>query len=176
MIAAGLMFCRVVIAAVFVLSAGGKALDVPAFQESVEDFRLMPKALARVAAWFFLVSEIAVVIAMAIGGRALMAGFVLAAGLLVLFSTALAVALRRKAAISCNCFGRDERRISPYDMARNALLTACSLAGVWTLTASTQSLSGSELALVILMAACFVALVTNLRDVAETLRQPFWAE
>jgi hypothetical protein len=83
------------------------------------------------------------------------------------------VALRRNAKMTCNCFGRREQHISRYDVARNALLVLCSVAGVWALTSPHQALSGGEIVLVGLMAMCFVVLITNLADIALTLWRPF---
>jgi uncharacterized membrane protein YphA (DoxX/SURF4 family) len=169
-----LTFCRIVIALVFALSASGKVLDMPAFQESIADFRLLPRRWSKVVAWAFLGAEFVIALLMAVGGGALLTGFLLASGLLVTFSAALVVALRRNAEVTCNCFGRTERRISFYDVVRNALLVLCSLAGAWwALAGSPQNLAAVEAVLIGLMAVCFVVLTTNLRDIVETLRQPF---
>jgi len=81
--------------------------------------------------------------------------------------------LMRKRRVVCNCFGHSERRISPYDVLRNILLTACSLSGIWALVEPQQGLPATDTMLMGLMAACCVALVTNIADVVETLRQPF---
>jgi uncharacterized membrane protein YphA (DoxX/SURF4 family) len=171
-----LTFFRMTIALVFALSASGKARNIRAFQEAVFDFRLLPPRWSKAAAWVFLFLEFATVLLIVVGGSFLLAGFALAAGLLMVFSLALLVALRRNPRIVCNCFGRTERRISSYDVARNALLLLCALGGVWVLTLngeSLQTLSGVSIVATGLMVACFTVLVTNLRDVVETLRKPF---
>lgn len=168
-----LIFCRVVVASVFALSATGKALDFRAFRESVSDFRLLPHSWSKAMAWSFLGAEIVIVLLMAIGKNTLLIGFLLATGLLVVFSVALVVALHRNARMICNCFGRTERPISPYDVARNALLVLCCLAGVQALVGPSYGLAVVDHVLIGLIAASFVVLVTNLRDVVETLRQPF---
>lgn len=168
-----LTFCRVVLALVFALSVGGKIIDIRAFQEAITDFRLLPPGWSRAAAWGFVLAESAVVVSMVVGGPTLVAGFLLALALLSVFSLALVVALRRDTRVSCNCFGRTERRISPYDVLRNALLALCALTGAWALSVPLQSAPIAGTALVGLMAACFAVFVTNLKDVIETLRQPF---
>ena len=168
-----LMFCRIVIGLVFALSATGKVLDFPAFQASVSNFQILPSGLNKAAAWIFLGAEFTIALLMAIGGSALLSGFVLAASLLVIFSAALVVALRRNTKTTCNCFGRTEQHISPYDVARNTLVVLCSVAGVWALASPHQALYGLEIVLLGLMAACFVVLITNLADVATTLWRPF---
>lgn len=168
-----LTFCRVAIALGFTMSALGKAFDVRAFEGSVSDFQLLPSAWTRPVAWAFLGAEFVIVAFMAVGGAALLVGFVLAVFLLLTFSFALILALRRNARISCNCFGRTEQRISSYDVVRNMLLVACAVAGMCALTGAHTILSGAEVTLVCLMAGCFVILVTNVADVVETLRRSF---
>jgi hypothetical protein len=169
-----LVFCRVAIASVFALSAGGKALDVVRFEESVSDFRLLPTGWSKAAAWIFIFLEFVVVLAMVVGGGALPIGFVLALALLAVFSAALGVTLRRGLRVSCNCFGHTERRVSPYDVGRNGVLIACSLVGATTSVSSPPPPSSTiEAVLASLMALCFVVLVINLRDVVKTLFQPF---
>ncbi len=168
-----LMFCRITIILVFALSLGGKILDIVNFQEAIVDFRLLPTRWSKAAAWTFLGVESAIVLLMAIGGSVLLIGFLLAMALLTVFSAALVLVLQRDIRVTCNCFGRTERRISPYDVARNVLLILCGLVGVWALVSPLQSLSEVEIILIGLMAVCFVVLVTNLADVVGTLRQPF---
>jgi hypothetical protein len=168
-----LMFCRITITLVFALSASGKALDISSFQESISNFRLLPPGWSKAVAWTLLLAESTVVALMMIGGSMLTIGFSMAAGLLVAFSAALVVALRRNVVTTCNCFGRTEQRVTPYDVARNVLLILCSLTGIWALVEPPQSFSGADIVLVSFMAGCFVALLTNLRNVVETLRRPF---
>ena len=66
-----------------------------------------------------------------------------------------------------------ERRISPYDIARNALLILGSLVGGWISLDALQPLAAGAIILLGLMALCFVILLTNLADVVETLYRPF---
>lgn len=168
-----LMFCRSTIALVFALTAFGKALDVAAFQESISEFRILPMNLSKAAAWILLGTELVVVLLMVAGGYLLSAGFSLAVCLLATFSAALLVALWRTSKMICSCFGIGTQRISPYDVARNVLLALCCLIGICALDDASHGLPGSASVLVILMAISFVCLVSNLRDVVETLRQPF---
>jgi hypothetical protein len=168
-----LMFCRFTVIVMFVLSVSGKVKNIDAFQKSIEDFQLLPLAWSKVVAWAFLCMEAITILLTVIGGSALLVGFLLSACLLVVFSAALTLVLRRRVRISCNCFGWTERRISPYDVVRNALFILCSLVGLWALASPIQGLSGAEVVLIGFMAVCFVVIVTNLADVVETLRQPF---
>lgn len=167
-----LLFCRILIALVFALSLVGKIRNVGAFQESIADFELLPAQASRAAAWIFLVGEALVVVLLLIGGVALAAGFGLAILLLAVFSTALLLILRRKRQVVCNCFGRADQQITAYDVVRNGLLIAGCLAGLFALQSAGGGVSAAELIVVGLMAAAGSALVTNLADIAETLRQP----
>jgi len=168
-----LMFTRVAIAVLFLLSAGGKLLAMQEFTRTVTDFRLLPRHWSKAAALLFIAGEVAVVGLAAIGGSLLPAAFVLAVALLAIFAVALASVLGRGIDMSCSCFGRSDRHISGYDIARNLLMLLCSLAGLWLLGYPRHGLPVGQAALLALMGGVFVVLVVNLRDVVETLRQPF---
>lgn len=168
-----LIFCRLTIGFTFAWAVFGKLRDLSAFREAVVDFRVLPPALSRIAAWVSLLAECAIILMLGMGNTLLFPGFLLSAGLLLLFSVALGLVLRRNMQVSCNCFGVTERRVSPYDVARNLLLIFCSPVGIWASLDAVQPLAASDLILLGLMALCLVILVTNLADVVETLRRPF---
>ena len=172
-IASTLMFCRIAIALAFVIAVIGKAQDITAFQEAIMDFQLLAPNWSKAVAWVLLGAETCDVLLVSIGGSLLLPGFLLAALLLLTFAVALVLVLLNKRRISCNCFGRSQRRISPYDVVRNVLLIICSLGGVWTLVETQQIPPAIDSLLMGLIAACFVILVTNIADVVETLRHPF---
>ena len=168
-----LAFCRIAIGLLFVVSAIGKLRDFAAFRSSVAGFELLPRAWSGRAAVGLLGTELGVVLLLAAGGPLLPVGLSLAALVLLGFSAALVAVLRRGLKVACNCFGPTTRRVSAYDVVRNLVLFACAVLGAWALVASRQGLSATEVVLVALMAGCFVALLTQLGDVAETLRRPF---
>ncbi|MBV9791119.1 MAG: hypothetical protein JOZ51_23185 [Chloroflexi bacterium] len=168
-----LLFCRIALALIFAVSALGKARDVAAFREAIADFKLLPAGLVSAAAWGFLVGEVAVVLLMLAGGALLGLGFVLAIVLLALFAVALLLVLQRRIKVTCNCFGRSEQHVSPYDVLRNLLLIGCSLLGLALVAETGATINSAEVVLIALMAAAFTLCVTNLADIAETLRQPF---
>lgn len=168
------MFCRIALAMTFAWSASSKLRDMSAFRDGITAFRLLPAQWSAVLAWSFLGGEVAVTLLMAIGWPGLLRlGFVLAVGLLLIFSVALGSVMRRALRVSCNCFGRAEHQVSWYDLARNSLLIGCGLAGGWSLAAAQRQLTVSDTALLAIMALCFVVLITHLSDIVETLRQPF---
>lgn len=170
----GLMFCRIAIAAIFAWSALGKLRDLRGFRDAITAFRLLPRDWSAPLAWGIVGGEVTVVLLMLSGVPALLGmGFTLAVGLLALFAVALIAALRRSLAVSCNCFGGSEQRISWYDVVRNALLSGCCLLGGWLLTLPQRGLTIEETLLLGVMALGFVVLVTHVEDVLETLRRPF---
>jgi Methylamine utilisation protein MauE len=168
-----LAFCRIATGLLFAVSAIGKLRDFAAFRASVAGFELLPRAWSPIAARVLLGAEVGVVLLLAVGGPLLPVGFWLAALVLLGFSAALVAVLRRGLRVTCNCFGPTTRHVSYYDVIRNLVLLAVALLGVLALAASGQALDGTEIVLVALMAGCFVALLTQLADVAETLRRPF---
>lgn len=173
MSAAGLLFCRMVVGFVFALSAMGKLTNSVGFQEAIADFQLLPKRWNIPLSWAFLAGEIGVMVMLMAGQSLLIPGFVLAIALLTIFSIGLALVLQRKLRVACNCFGRTNRPISRYDVVRNILILCLCLGGIWLSSSSLYNLSFSEVVLIVLMASCCVAIVTNLSDVIETVRQPF---
>jgi uncharacterized membrane protein YphA (DoxX/SURF4 family) len=168
-----LLFCRISIALLFIFSAASKALALKDFEVTVDRFKLLPRHWNKAAARLFLGGEIVTVILIVIGGSVLLVGLLLAIALLALFAIALLSALSRGIDTSCNCFGKSERRISPYDVVRNVLFILCSLSGLWLLRYTPQHLEASEVALLTYMSAAFVLLAANLSDIIETLLRPF---
>lgn len=170
-----LMICRIAIVLAFALSAGGKALDMPSFQFAIKDFRLLPAHWAKAVA-YCLVSLEAIVVLLMLNERAVFLGFGLATGLLALFTTAVVMTIQRNMSITCNCFGRTERRVSTYDIGRNVILIGIAVAGAWLSLTSSSSLASGELVLSGLLAVSVVVLAINLSDVTRTLLRPFQAD
>jgi hypothetical protein len=172
-----LMFCRWGIGLTFLASAAGKLWDLRAFRQAVVDLADVPAGVARPAALATVAAEGLVAVGMAVGRAALPAGFALGAVLLLLFSGVLIAALRRNAAVSCNCFGISERSISWYDVARNGALLACCGAGEWSYAVTGRPHPpATGIVLTGLMAGCFCLIVTNAEDIVEVLRKPYLVE
>ena len=163
-----LVFCQVVVGCVFALSAVGKVRDMSVFEESIKGFQLLPESIVKPVAITFVVSEIAVVVLLMIGGVVLPWGFVLAALLLALFSGALFSVLQRKLEVSCGCFGASEQQVSYYDIVRNSGFIVCAIGGVWL--ATTTALPGWETFLLAGSAIAFVLIWTHLRDIVGVLQ------
>jgi hypothetical protein len=168
-----LAFCRAVIGIAFAVSFVGKARDLPAFRDSIARFDLLPSGMAGTAAGAILAGELFVVIAAAVGGRLLLAGFVAAFLLLAVFTTALALVLKRRIHTSCNCFGASDKAITPYDIWRNAGFLLCALGGCGALAAPATgqtSLSLAEYGVSALGAAVFVAITAQIGEIAQLFR------
>ena len=179
--AALLIFCRWSIGLTFAVSALGKAVAMGSFRDAIADFGLLPARptglFARLLAGAVVGAEGLVAAFEAAGGVLASAGFALALTLLAGFSAILARALRKKANVSCNCFGASQRKISWFDVARNALLALCCAGGLWTAADGTAVRLSAGLGLALgLVAAGFVIAVTALEDITVMLRKPHLAE
>ncbi|MBO0801515.1 MAG: hypothetical protein J2P25_00350 [Nocardiopsaceae bacterium] len=99
--------------------------------------------------------------------------------LLAVFSATLITALRRREAVSCNCFGPGTRPVSRYDLVRNAVLGMCCVAGLleggWLGYGGSPAGHPSPAVIVLLgfVAAVFVTIAVNLEDIVEVLRKPY---
>lgn len=169
------MFCRVTTILIFGMSFIGKLSNIPSFQEAVTNFGILSPKLSRSAAWIFLAGEFVVIVLAIRGENALFAGFVLAAFLLTIFSIALGIALIRRLQVPCNCFGRTEKPISPYDLVRNGSFIVCNLLGAsvfWTTNEHLAALDTANVILTGLMGAVFVMILTNLSEIIQLYNQP----
>jgi hypothetical protein len=167
-----LTFCRLVIGLTFALSFVSKMRDVGQFTETIRKFDLLPRRWAGPAALLFLGGEAAVVALLILGGRLLPLAFGLATLLLVLFTLALLSALRRGLETSCHCFGASEKPLTYYDVGRNAgfILLAATGLGMAGATNAMPSLAFIEHLFIFIIAAVFVLLWTNLREIAALLQ------
>lgn len=168
-----LVFCRWAVGLTFAASALGKATAIDAFRDSVHDLGGVPGRRVKPVASAVVALETLAAALMLFGRPGAIAGFVLAAGLLAVFTAVLVRALTQRRQVSCNCFGRQQRRISWYDVGRNAALVAVCAAGV--VAAVVVSGPGPDLALTLvlgLMAAVYGLLVTGAEDVVTTLWEP----
>ena len=101
---------------------------------------------AEAAAAVLLLTPIAVPV---IGRWSVPAGFALSALLLLGFSTAVAVAVRRRVQAPCGCFGRSATPLGARHVVRNSVLLVVAGGG---LAASAQGAAASPAAMVVLAA------------------------
>jgi hypothetical protein len=169
-----LVFCRWLIGLAFAVSASGKARALGSFRSTVIEFGVLPRRLAPAAAVAVITMEGLVAALVAAVDVPAAAGFGLALVLLAAFSVALGAVLRKKADVSCNCFGPGERRVSRYDLARNGLLGLCCAGGLWAWAGSAGArLSPALIVALGLAAAGFLTITVNLEDFIEILRKPY---
>lgn len=167
-----LAFCRVGVGSVFALSFISKIKNPKSFEQTIDNFKILPKPLHRAFSIFFLLGELVVVILLVVGDGLLWAGFVIALLLLVAFSAALLWVVSRKIQTSCGCFGGSSKKITPYDVWRNLGFIFLSTVGLATTLQSgvvhfprlVESLSVGVLSVV------FVILWTNLENVVGLFR------
>jgi hypothetical protein len=168
--AEALLFARVVLVALFAVSAASKLTAFARFEATVRDFDLVPRRFVRAAAAAAVLVEIAVAVTLATG--LLTVGFLLAIVTLCAFSVALVSALARHLDVPCGCFGHQHRDASWSDVARNALMIAIAGTGVWLAAEGSRGVATDDAVLIGAMSLVFTVLVINLRGVADALLHP----
>ncbi len=110
-------------AAIFAGSAAMKFVAPSEFQSAVENYRIVPEALAPVVTWIFPAFEIAGAAGLLFPATRIAASAMLIA-LLAVFTAAIAINLvRGRLEIDCGCFGPMLRqRLSGWLVARNGAL------------------------------------------------------
>jgi hypothetical protein len=98
------------------------------------------------------------------------AGFLLGAGLLVVFTGAILQAIRRERRTPCHCFGASTTPLGMPHAIRNALLLAACAAGfAGTLWSVEPARNPGGLVVALTVAAAAVLLVVRLDDIVELL-------
>ncbi len=168
-----LAFCRVMTGLVFAWSFVGKVQDISSFVQTIDRFKLLPKAVQFSVGVVFLGGELVVVVTMILGGKLLLWGFLLAGLLLILFSIALASVLVRKIQTSCNCFGSSQKQVSISDIARNVILILFALSACSLLVINKETLSmlgWLDWGLISVAAIVFVMILIQLGEIARLFR------
>jgi len=114
---------------VFLASSLGKARHPMAFLRGVAEYRILPGPLAYAFGAVLIPAEAFVALSLLSGG-AVPVAVPLATGLLLLFSVAVIVNLRRHRDMLCHCYGGGER-LSARSLVQLALLIAATLF-VWS--------------------------------------------
>ncbi len=120
---------RWLIAGIFAMAVLHKLSAIPAFEEVVRDYRVLPAGMAPFAARLIVLLEAGVVLGLATGIGAKAAAGV-GSGLLAAYWTGMAINLARgRRDIDCGCFGpagtgRDAHTLSGWLLLRNAVLIA----------------------------------------------------
>lgn len=121
-------FCRLLTGIVFLMSAVSKLRGRAAYEEFTAATRALVRLPSRLVAALVVAAEIAVAPLLAWRPTTL-AGFGVALGLLVAFTAAIVVALRRGRRVPCRCFGASAVPVGAGHLARNAVLIVAAAAG-----------------------------------------------
>ncbi|MEV6370142.1 MauE/DoxX family redox-associated membrane protein [Micromonospora musae] len=131
--------------------------DLLSFVDSIREFRLVPPALVWPTAILVIVGEVAVVFTLILPGFGV-AGFVMAATMLAVFTvTALLTTLRGRR-VPCRCFGRSVTPIGPTHVWRNATLLTVALIGAAVPSAGQFQVAGVIVSLIAASAGTIVML------------------
>jgi hypothetical protein len=134
---------------VFGWSAATKLADPSAFRRSLPATLGVAPLRARRLAPVVVAAEVLVVLAGLAGlvsAPVAVLGLLAAAGLLAVFTAALASMLRRGVVEPCRCFGARSAPPGPVDLARNGLLVALCLGGVVAVLAGGPAVAAGPLA------------------------------
>lgn len=168
-----LIFSRLALGLMFIASVSLKLRDPPAFETTIENFKILPRQFTKLSAYLFLAGEAAVVVLMIVGGTLLPTAFLAAIFLLSLFTIALLFVLWKGIQTSCACFGSSQRPVSSADVWRNVGFLVCACIGFLSLNSLPTAgikIGLGEAGLLGMMAVVFVVLSVYLRDVIELFR------
>ncbi|MFD6181487.1 MauE/DoxX family redox-associated membrane protein [Streptomyces goshikiensis] len=132
---------RCLIGTVFLVSSLSKSAGRRAFEEFVGAVRAMPLPLGPLptgpVAGGVLLAESAVagLLLAPSPEAAVVSGFVLASGLLAVFTSGILLAVRRGSATPCRCFGASATPMGVIHALRNGVLLTASLTGIWAVAA-----------------------------------------
>jgi hypothetical protein len=124
--------CRVLLGAVFLVSAASKLRtrgDFGQFVAAVARFGLVPAERVRAAAAAVVAVELAIPVLLLVPAT-VPVGFAVALGLLGVFTAAIGRALRRGVQAPCRCFGVSASPVGRRHLVRNLLLGVVAAAGI----------------------------------------------
>lgn len=151
------------------LVAGLAKLVNPArFRETLARMLNLPRAAGRVTSVALPVIEVGLAV-MLLLGLAIRVAAAAAALLFLIFSAVIAAILLRRQQVVCACFGSASRQpVRPTALARNGLLTACSVIAAAATSPPATRLPGTLCAALLLISA---ALLLAYRHAISLIRQ-----
>ena len=167
-----LLTCRMAVGFVFAFAVVGKAKNLHAFRDSVQQLTGLRPRQAALVAPAVMVGEALVAASMVIGSRSAGLGFGSALLLLGAFTAVLALALRRERQVSCACFGGRRRAVSRLDLIRNLGVGVPAIAGLVLLVHGMPAglPDGPNLVSTVGITGVYLAVVLNLGDVVTIVR------
>lgn len=144
-----LLACSLTLALVFGMSAASKTgrSAFGEFASSAGPLEVLPRALRRPAATATLAAEVVLTVLLLISVVAAFTtalapvaviAYAGAAALLLAFTVAIVLTLRRGSRKPCRCFGAKATPLGPAHVVRNVLLLAVALAGLVALTGNSE--------------------------------------
>ncbi|MFC0628092.1 MauE/DoxX family redox-associated membrane protein [Kribbella deserti] len=166
------------LALVFALSAANKASrkSFHDFVTSAGPLEVLPEALRLPAAYGVVAVEAALAIALVVGAGgafssrlSLLAivGFVLAITLLLAFTTAIVLTLRRGVRKACKCFGATSTPLGRAHVVRNLLLLVLAVAGLVAALTQGAPLQPAGAALAVMAGVIGGLLITRFDDLLD---------
>lgn len=162
--------CQAALIGVFLFSIAGKVRSRHAYHDFVSSLvamRVLPERWTRPAAIATIAGETLTVPLLAIPAT-VPVGFLVAAGLLTIFTAAILAALRRGELAPCRCFGASTTPLGKIHVVRNMVLFTACLAGLFSVVnegGSTWHPGG--LLLSWMVAATLVLFVVRLDDLVH---------
>ncbi|MDQ0983884.1 MauE/DoxX family redox-associated membrane protein [Streptomyces sp. V2I9] len=126
------LFCRVLLAGVFLAAFVGKVRSAAAYREfagSVVRLGLFPRRVSRVCAAVVVGVEFLVLVLL-VPGRTVPAGFLAAVLLLGAFAAGIVLALRAGGSAPCRCFGASSAPLGRVHVVRNLILAVVGAGGL----------------------------------------------
>jgi hypothetical protein len=159
--------CRAVLICLFGASVIGKVPSIADFSEVMQQYVPVSASAARSISVVVIVAEVSVVGLLAVpAAAAVVTGFGVALGLLVIYTAAIVRLRRRGASAPCHCFGASTEVVSPYEVARNALMGSVAVAGIVLIALGAPlSVTAEDAMLGFVGAALIVALCINARPI-----------
>ncbi|MGC0419853.1 MauE/DoxX family redox-associated membrane protein [Embleya sp. AB8] len=156
--------CACLVGLVFAASAVSKFRDFGGFVDSVPRLVPMPVERARPVAILVVAVEASVPVLIAVPPLRVL-GFAVAAALLLGFTVAIGIALRRGRRSSCRCFGASEAPLGARHLARNGVLLAAAVGGIPGSPAALPPVAGGALAAVAgLIGALLIIMLDDIVD------------
>ncbi|MEU8407786.1 MauE/DoxX family redox-associated membrane protein [Micromonospora sp. NPDC048842] len=168
-----LVTCQAAMVFTFVAAAGSKVLRagaLAAFRDALPRMIFLPKRFSWSVAWLVVVAEMATAVIVAVPGLA-MVGFLLAMGLMLIFTLSIASMVRRGSVEPCRCFGVSTRPPGWIDVIRNLALIAVAGAGLAGTagSANVADIGVGGLALATGVGAVIALLLMNLGEIADLM-------
>jgi uncharacterized membrane protein YphA (DoxX/SURF4 family) len=166
-----LLFTRVSIGTIFLISSLSKLLEFKSFGEGLANFQVSGRTTRHILAISIIALELCVVLLMIIGKQLLIVGFGLSITLLAIFCIAIANQIRNGRNEACNCFGASRTHITKLDLVRNGALILCSLVGLLSRQAELASATHAmDVAIVWISAVGFSTFLISMSQISFLIR------